>query len=377
MALLLGFTGCSSTPDGAGSTGSSDSSAAPPTTSGYSVQNALSTLPALESDEMITVVTADLDAATEQAGLERPTSFDDTDGLIAWLYPLTGVTHENIEPAPVFVPLAQGFQVDYLMAPMEPTFPEEVGWSVLDAATFAERQTLPQLLTVVTGDFDSTTFPQSLPEVADGVVTAGEGNDHAQDIAHPTMARPLGIPLRMSIKDSTIAAGRSTDELTQWLNGPDESLADDPELAAVAAALDDADAVSAVVSSGAIHSIEDLAAVPGGTSQMKDELAGMIPAGSFDTVGIGWAAANGDPVITVAYAFASDGDASDAVPVFEEMFANAPSITSGTPLSDFYSLQDAQADGSVVVLTLGPGDAGAPITAYHALMENDLPFVNQ
>ncbi|WP_134324178.1 hypothetical protein [Cumulibacter soli] len=377
MALLLGIAGCSNTTDGTGSSGSSDSSGAPPATDGYSVQNALSTLPALESDELITVVTADLDAATEQSGLERPTSFDDTDGLVAWLYPLTGVANESIEPAPVFVPVAQGFQVDYLMSPMEPTFPEEVGWSVLDAATFAERQTLPQLLTVVTGDFDSSTFPESLPEVADGVVTAGEGDDHAQDIANPTMARPLGIPLRMATKDSSIAAGRSTDELTQWLDGPDESLADDPELAAVAAALDDAGSVSAVLSSGAIHSIEDLSAVPGGTSAMKDELAGMIPAGAFDTVGIGWAAEGGDPVITVAYAFTGDGDASDAVPVFEEMFANASSIVSGAPLSDFYSLQDAQADGSVVVLTLGPGDAGAPITAYHALMENDLPFVKQ
>lgn len=372
--VSLGIAGCSNTISGT-ATRTSDQPVTTTNGSAYSVQNALATLPSHEDDEPLTVVTADLDAATAQAGIQRPTTLDDQDALVTWLYPLGGVPIDGAEPAPVFVPFAMGFRVENLLNSTMLPFDEEVGWSVLDAETFAERQTLPALFTVVAGDFDSSTFPYDLVEVADGVVTAGEGDDFAQDLLNQTAARPLGIPLRMALEAPYLAAARSTDEISAWLDGSTETLAGDVELSAVAGALDDAGVVAAVLTSGLTRSLGDQVTSAAALEKLKSELAGAIPTDPFTTVGIGWAAEDGEPVITVAYKFATDEAASDAVPGFEKMFAEAPSIVSSTPLSELYSLQEAKNDGSVTILTLAPGDAGDVSQIYEAMLQYDLPFV--
>ena len=277
----------------------------------------------------------------------------------------------------MFVPFAMGFRLENLLNSTVLPFDEEVGWSVLDAETFAERQTLPALFTVVSGDFDSSTFPSDLAEVADGVVTAGEGDDFAQDLLNQTAARPFGAPLRMALQTPYLAASPSTDAVSAWLDGSAETLASDPELSAVAGARDDAGVVAAVLTSGLTRSLGDQVTSATALEKLKSELAGAIPTDPFTTVGIGWAAEDGDAVITVAYKFATDKAASGAVPAFEKMFADAPSTVSSTPLSELYSLQEAKNDGSVAILTLAPGDAGDVSQIYEAMLQYDLPFVYQ
>lgn len=370
-ALTLGLTACGDTGD------DPFTEASGPPASGYSVQNALTMLPSHDDDGPLLIVTADLDAATEQSGLQRPTSFDDTDAVAAWLLPLSGVPSGDIEPAAVFVPFAVGFRAEYLLTDQFLPFSDELGWSVLDAASFAERQTVPHLFTVVSGDFGSETFPAELPEVADGVVTAGEGEDLEQNLQDRTGARPLGSPLRMAIQDAYLAAAPSTDEVSAWLDGSFASLAEDADLVAVAQALDDAGAISAVLSSGATRSLADHNLSAAALEKLKSDLAGAIPTDPFATVGIGWAIEDGESVITVAFKFADDDAANDALGAFEEMFTNAPTLMSGIPMSDLYSFQGAEAAGSVAVVTLTPGESGRINAIYQALMAYDLPFAYQ
>lgn len=369
--LALGLTACSNSISGDPTTAADDSL---PTD--YSVQNALTILPSSEGDETQLIVTADLDAASEQSGLERPTSFDDKDAVKTWLDALSDVSSDDAESAAVFVPFATSLQVAHLLGSFLP-FDEEVGWSVLTAATFVERHSPPQTFMVVSGDFESSPFPDDLPEVADGVVTAGDGEDLHRDLHDRTAARPLGDPLRMATQGPYVAAARTIDEVSAWLDGSYESVAEKADFTAVAKALDDAGVVSAALSSGASRSLSGYAKSPQGLEQLTAELnlADAIPADPFTTVGIGWAAEDGEPVITVAIKFADEDAAGDSLPAFEQMFSNASTLLLATPLSELYTFQGAEADGSVAIVTLAPGE-GAPVSSiYQALRTQDLPFL--
>lgn len=343
--------------------------------SSYSVQGALEQLPAAESGGgQVMIQTADLDAASELSGLERPTDLDG-DALVAWLMPLTGGPADG-GPAPVFVLLAQVFNPPSIR--MHDEFADELGWSLIDAHAFVERLSPPQSLAVIAGDFDDSTLNENLPEVADGVVTAGEGEDLESDLAEVTNARPLGMPLRLAQNDHLIAAGGSTEEVSSWLAGPDQTLADDAHLAGVAAALDDADSVSAVLVTGASMGLTDAL---GGVSAdqlaaVEDRLAPMLPE-AFQAVGIGWGAEDGASVITLAYSFDSEDAAESAAPLFEELFANGTSVQSGQPFSDLLTLDDADRDGQVVVLTVSVPEGRSPGDVFQMLQRADVPFLHR
>jgi len=96
---------------------------------GYSVEAALAELPASVGTDGLLIQTADLAAATELSGLERPTGFG-IDELSGWILPLTGVEAEDQPVAPVFVPLAEVFNRQQIARIEE--FDEELGWSLVD-----------------------------------------------------------------------------------------------------------------------------------------------------------------------------------------------------------------------------------------------------
>ncbi len=342
--------------------------------SNYSVQGALAQLPAAESGGQVLIQTADLDAASELSGLERPTDLE-VDDLVAWLMPLTGGPSDG-GPAPVFVPLAQVFNPPSIA--MHDEFADELGWSLIDTHAFVERLTPPQSLAVIAGDFDDSTLDENLPEVDDGVVTVGEGEDFENDFADVTNARPLGMPLRLAQNDHLLAAGASTEEVSSWLSGPDETLADNAHLADVAAALDDVDSVSAVLVTGGSMALTDALGAMSAeqVAALEDRLAPMLPE-AFQAVGIGWGADGDASIITLAYAFDSEDAAEEAVPLFEELFANGTSVQSGQPLSDLLTLDGADRDGDVVVLTVSVPEGRSPGDAYQMLVRADVPFLHR
>lgn len=343
--------------------------------SDYSVQGALTQLPPVEADAPVMVQTGDLVAATEQAGLERPEELDG-DALAAWIGALTGIPGDD-GPVPVFVPVASLLNIQRIRDHQE--FADELGWSVLDVDAFVEQSSPPETFTVVTGDIDDSSLSPDLPEIADGVVTAGEGEDFHSDLGDITVARPVGIPLRLAQQEQTIAAAPSTEAVAGWVDGLEETLADHAGLSAVARALDGGGAISAVLVTGSSMALTD--AVGGRLSpeqieQLTSQVSPLLPTDPFDTVGIGWAASDGTSVITAAYHFASEEAAEAAVPIFENMFAEATTISDGRPLSTLLTLERAEHDGPVAVLTISPAADQPVATVLTMLSRGDLPFVH-
>ena len=163
------------------------------------------------------VQTGDLVAATELAGLERP-SEPDIDAVASWIFPLTGLPRED-EFAPLFVPLGQVFNYQSLRDIAE--FDTALGWSLVDANAFVEQSTPPESFAVITGDFDETTLNPDLTEVADGVVSYGEGEDFETNLSgDPNPVDRLGRPVRLAWDGDRIAASFSTPFVQQWLAGP-------------------------------------------------------------------------------------------------------------------------------------------------------------
>ena len=157
---------------------------------------ALAELPASTDTDGLMIQTGDLVAATELAGLERPTE-PEVDAVASWIFPLTGLPRDDTY-GPLFVPLGQVFNYQYLRSIAE--FDAALGWSLVDADAFVEQSTPPESFAVITGDFDETTLNPDLTEVADGVVSYGEGEDFETNLSGGVQprrsARPAGAPRR-------------------------------------------------------------------------------------------------------------------------------------------------------------------------------------
>ena len=130
--------------------------------------------------------------------------------------------------------------------------------------------------------------------------------------------------MRLAWDGDRIAASLSTPFVQQWLAGPDETLADDGALAAVATALDEADVVAAVLSH-VEPGFDQLGSGQPISSEVLAELQGVVqdpvPFAPFDAVGFGWNAVDGEAAITVAYHFSSAEMAADSVASLERLIA--------------------------------------------------------
>ena len=343
----------------------------------YTVLGALAELPVSTDTDGLMVQTGDLVAATELAGLERP-SEPDIDAVASWIFPLTGLPRED-EFAPLFVPLGQVFNYQYLRDIAE--FDTALGWSLVDADAFVEQSTPPESFAVITGDFDETTLNPDLTEVADGVVSYGEGEDFETNLrGDPNPVDRLGRPVRLAWDGDRIAASFSTPFVQQWLAEPDETLADDAALAGVATALDEADVVAAVLTrvepgfdqlgSSQPISSEVLA-------ELQDVVQDQVPLAPFDAVGFGWNAVDGEAAITVAYHFSSADGAADSVASLEKLYREGLSMVTNEPISESVTIDEIAATGDVVSVSLSIPDDSRPQVIYDMLLRRDLPFISR
>lgn len=340
-ALLLGVlaAGCSDDDGGSGGLASGDD---------YTVLGALAEVPADWGDEQLLVSTADLAAVTELLGVEPP-SIGDEDATFAWASAVTGARREG-ETVVAAPPQVVGMQSLASIG----EFDAELGWSVADVDAFVEAGLPPGVMTVIAGEVDSSTFDDAdVEDLGDGLVTAGEGEDHAADLAGRTAARPLGTPLRMAADDGKLVATGVTERARWWLDGRQDTLAEDADVAAAAEALDGVDVVSAVLQRG----------VPS-----EREASGVA------VQGVGWSEDDGEAVMTFVYVGVDESSAEGLVERVEDAFAG-DSVRTRQPIADLLVLDDVVAEGRVVVATVRPGPDGSPRTAYDMLMARDLPFV--
>ncbi|HEV7721735.1 MAG TPA: hypothetical protein VGO60_10640 [Iamia sp.] len=323
----------------------------------FSVEGALAELPVPDLDDapgiMVTVV--DLEAAAEanEAG-ERPDA--DADEVGRWFSTATGSSTDAEDVPPVFVP-----SVDTLGGNQLASLDEirvELGWTFLDVDAVAEVLAAPFRFGVVAGDVGPETLKDAgLEETEEGVFAVGEGEDGEVDPEGATPARPLGSPLRTAAEDGRLVVASSTEAVFQWVDGEPETLAEDDDLRAVAAALDDADAVSAYLTT----------AVPGSGAEGDDEQE------RFTAIGIGWAVEDGESRIAVVYAYDSEEAAETAVDQVEAAYG-ATTTTTNTPVSDQLALDDVEAKGAVVVAHVHPGPDGRPQSPLAMLQQGDVPF---
>lgn len=340
----------------------------------YSVQGALAELPPGPSGEFL-VQTADLTAATELAGLERPTELD-AGATAGWIGPLTGAPLPGgTEWAPVFAPVLQS--VDVTMTSLIEEFDEQAGWSLIDVDSFAELSAAPRTFAVISGDFEETAL-EHLPEVADGVRTVGEGEDRAANMSEPSALNRIGQPVRMAQVDGKIAVSPDTDPVQDWLGETEESLADHPGLSALAEALDEQDVVSAMLSTGGDYSaIASVAAnLPEQSREAMLERMSALPEQQFSAVAAGWTVEDDEPLMVLAYYFGGEETAESAVESVETMLTEGVT-TGGRPVSDFFEGAEVTADGPVVTATLRPANAQAPHQLPRMLMLRDVPFLHQ
>lgn len=343
---------------------------------GYSVLGALSEVPVGADGEQIMVTTGDLAEASRLSGLARPDDVADRDAVNDWIGPLLGSSGADRMHAPVMVPLGSLLS-QHAIADMAGV-DEELGWSLLDVDAFVEVTAAPDNFAVVLGE--GIAPDEDLPEVTDGVVTAGEGEDHEADVGAVTPARPIGAPLRMAQSGTALAVSPTTSLVQAWASGG-ESLADDEALAAVAAAFDEVGVVSAVLAKGHSMDVATVLAGRGGSQEqveaMLAEYEELVPTGPFAAVGLGFGVDGDEPRATVVLHLADDAAAQAAVPVLQRQYTEGNSLLTGRPLADTFELLDAAADGPLAVLQLTPAQ-GVPVhTAFQQLLAGDLPFAHR
>lgn len=327
----------------------------------FSIGSTLDQVPATDLEEY-TVRIADVDAATEAAGLERPDDPGDEAATAQWLAPLTGQrSQDGYAPIPLFLP-----ELTVRSTLNLAEFDDLAGWSLVDVASYADIPEAPGRFTVIAGDVDDDTLAH-LPEVGDGVRTVGEGEDGRGDLSGRNAVQSTGAPVRMAQRDGQLAASDSTAVVKDWLSGPSEPLTTDPTVDSLADALDEAGSVSALMSVGHDFSAD--------SQPVSEQSFGPLPPSDFDAVALGWSADDDEPVVTIAYHFADEAAASDSVESLREVFEDGTD-SRGTRLSDSLALGEITAQGPVVTATLSTKEDGAHADLATRLRQRDAPFVH-
>ena len=267
LAVLLTAGGCGDEEADEGGAGSGSAG-------DWSVAGSVAQLPALE-DGPLTITTADVEAVAHANGLDMPDSVGDA--TPDWLTTMTGTGDAvAIVVPPSFV---RSSTPDQLV--------ESTGFWWGAADSFASVAVPPDELSVFEGD------DLGDPEAADG---------------------PLQVA---TTDDGAVVVSTSETLLEDWVGGDATTLDGDEPLTAVAEALDDAEALSAV-----IVGLPDPAPM----------------------VGIGWLGEDdGDALAAIVYGLASEDAATDAEAGLESDFSG---------LDDLFEVEDVAARGSTVTVTV-------------------------
>lgn len=344
----------------------------------YTVAGALAEIPAPSADSFL-ITTADVSAASELDGLERPRDFDE-ETFASWRLPITGLalsepgeTPVEFAPVPVVLPDLLFLQQGAKLAEIDDT----VGWTVADVDSFVSADAPPDHFLVAAGDFDDTTLAAGLDDRGGGVVSLGDGDDFAV-ARSANLLNQVGVAQRMAVSDGRIAVSPSTEQVRDWLASDTDPASDVPELAEIAGVLDAADTVSAVMARLDPLDLAEILgprATPDQVEAIRDRLGETVMSTPVDTVGIGWNADDsGSATITVAYHVTDEADVDAAATAVEAVYRDGTSFLTGEPISDLVVVDDVTMTGSTVVVMLHPADGRSPISIFDMLTAHDLPF---
>jgi hypothetical protein len=284
----------------------------------FSVAGALAEIPADASPDGGLIMAADLRAVCEANGCDWPEDADDDPATREWLGTMAGIPRPDDPTPPPVVVAFPGVIGSQNSLPAE--LADQLGFSALDVDAFAAVEAAPLSFTVVTGEDVAGLLSDDLIETGDGIVSTSDGDDGATDMDNISPADPLG----RAVDGDRVAVSLQTPPVEAWLAGPEATLADDESLASIARALDDAGVVSAVL-----------------------DTSGTRP------VGVGWALDDDQGSVgTIAFAYGSGSEAESAVDELETLFTEGTDGF-GQPLAERYTFEDASADGSVAVVTVG------------------------
>jgi hypothetical protein len=290
---------------------------------------------------VILVNYADLARAGDLAGVERPDDPADVEAVQDWLAAVTGLRDTEGHAVAAIPPTTAGIERS---AEME-AFVDDVGWSILDVDSYAERDTPPSRVAVLDGDFDGGRLAGALDDAGDGVWVAGDpdGGYHPDDI---TPARPLGQPLWLSLAGHRLRVSGTEEDV----DPEGDTLADDPALDALAGALDRHDVYTAMLAAGGSLGLEDL----------TDVIRGEQPAPGPRCEGLTGTAVgvadDGDALIVLALTQASGGLAGANASVVEDVLGNGDDVMTERPWSDIVTVESVDVEDGVVVATLRPAD---------------------
>jgi hypothetical protein len=368
MAIAAGLAGCS-----AGLVGCSDDGGGDRLASGddFSVEAALAELPVPPDtdDQPIAATVLDLDAASDAAGLERPAAGTDGDALQEW-YAALSFPGDDEDIPPIPVPPFDAFGLG--RAPAD-TVADEIGLDLGAVDALAQVAAPPFVFGVAQGAVAADDLAGADLAERDGVFSLGSGEDLEPSPDDASAARPTGAPLRLAVEDDRLASSATTDALEGWRDGEGDRLGDDDAWSEVAAALDGDDAVGAVL----MEASYDRPAGARETAEQVEATEELVPIGEpFTVVGLGFAVEDGEPAVTVAYAFADDDAAETAVDQVERAFAESVSLIDRAPISDRVDVREVEADGRVVIARLRLVDT-QPTRLITMLNTRDTPFFHR
>ncbi len=318
----------------------------------------LATLPQAAADgggAFIQVALADVDRAVELAGISRPADPTDPDQVREFVIALRGVSADGPPVSTVFPEVAQPVRIDRVAE-----FAAELGWSVAEVSWFAEYQVPPHDFAAI-GGLDHSRLADALGErPGDGIWRIG-GEDYETDLRDITTARPLGQALRLAMVGDHLVIARATPPVVAAQDGG-PTLADNPVLSALVAALDAEKAYSAQLLAGppTVFKPEGPAQQAAGTGLPRPFLG--VAAGSTHI--------DGTPYAVFAYVHVSQEDAEANAAALRSLLTDGASVYTDRPWRERFEVADIRVVGATVVARLGFVDA-PPVLPYQVLMERD------
>lgn len=357
-AVALVPTACASESDSDGSAGSG--------AGGTSVSAYLERLPALGGDDPVIVTYGDVARAAEIAGLDRPEDVSDADAVSSYLSELTGLGRDG-DAARVAALVPQVSQPG--RGSSDPQgFVDDVGWSMVEVDSFAERETLPRPVAVLDGDFDEDQLDGALDDVGDGVWQVGEpgGGLNPDDI---TPARPIGEALWLSLDDGrlTVARDESDVRASRDADGGEGTLADVTALSSLAQVLDEHDVYSAMLLADDRLLLADPGAVLGERVTPEQIEAAVLNACEGIVGAAVGIADDGAPLFVLSLAHVDDTSAEANLDIVTEAFEDGANLSTGRPWSQVLSVESIEVDGSVLTATARPA-ADVPPSAWYGLI---------
>ena len=254
-----------------------------------------------EGDLAAFVVLSDLTAAFEANDLDPPDGDDSGDEVADRLAALT-VRAEGVVPR--VSPFAGGLTVD--QAAVE----SELGFNFGGVESDAVAGLPPEQLQMVMGDFDPERIEAAVEadpiwndaletREIDGVTVYSWLDDGDVSIEHVSETRPIGESARLAVLADDLLAWARNDEAIEAAIDPDETLGDRDDLPELAAVIEDAGAVSAVLSADVADGAPD----------------GFAPYDAFAVAG--GVDDGGDPLVFVALWHEDEDDAGENVDALE------------------------------------------------------------